>query len=146
MSSQPKRVTVPAIRAMKSASRIGMITAYDFPSGKVADAAGSDIILVGDSLGMVVLGYSDTTEVTMEDMLHHVRAVARAKPRGLVAADLPFNSYRTPLEAVENARRLVAAGAEAVKAEGGRSILNQVRAILAAGIPFIALSSSAVIF
>jgi 3-methyl-2-oxobutanoate hydroxymethyltransferase len=86
---------------------------------------------------MVVLGYPDTTHVTMEEMEHHVRAAARAKPRGLLAADMPYRSCETPETAVANARRLVAAGAEAVKAEGGRNILPQVRAILASGIPFL---------
>jgi 3-methyl-2-oxobutanoate hydroxymethyltransferase len=86
---------------------------------------------------MVVLGYPDTTHVTMAEMEHHVRAAARAKPRALLAADLPYRSYETPADAVANARRLVAAGAEAVKAEGGRVILDPVRAIVGAGIPFI---------
>jgi 3-methyl-2-oxobutanoate hydroxymethyltransferase len=86
---------------------------------------------------MVVLGYPDTTHVTMEEMEHHVRACARAKPTALLAADLSYHSYQTPGEAVRNARRLREAGAEAVKAEGGRSILPQVRAIVADGIPFI---------
>jgi 3-methyl-2-oxobutanoate hydroxymethyltransferase len=125
-----------AIRNMKGRERIAMLTAYDFPMAKLLDEAGIPVILVGDSLGMVVLGYPDTTHVTMEEMEHHVRAVARAKPRALLAADLPYHSYLTPESAVANARRLVAAGAEAVKAEGGRSILPQVRAILDAGIPF----------
>src|SRR5436853_2674215 len=101
------------------------------------DAAGIPLILVGDSLGMVVLGYSDTTQVTMADMEHHVRAVARARPRALLVADLPYRSYGGVAEAVENAKRLVAAGAEAVKAEGGGEILKQVEAIIAAGIPFL---------
>jgi 3-methyl-2-oxobutanoate hydroxymethyltransferase len=87
-------------------------------------------------VGMVVLGYPDTTLVTMADMEHHVRAAARAKPRALLAADLPFGSYDMVETAVTSARRLVAAGAEAVKAEGGRAILSQVRAIIAAGIPY----------
>jgi 3-methyl-2-oxobutanoate hydroxymethyltransferase len=86
---------------------------------------------------MVILGYPDTTHVTMDEMEHHVRAAARAKPSALLAADLPYRSYDTPEMAVANARRLVAAGAEAVKAEGGRHILEQVRAILAAGIPYL---------
>jgi 3-methyl-2-oxobutanoate hydroxymethyltransferase len=94
------------------------------------------LILVGDSLGMVTLGYPNTTEVTMADMEHHVRAVARAKPAALVVADLPYKSYETPAQAVENARRLVAGGAEGVKAEGGRAILEQVKAITSAGIAF----------
>jgi 3-methyl-2-oxobutanoate hydroxymethyltransferase len=100
------------------------------------DEAGIPFLLVGDSLGMVVLGYPDTTLVTMADMEHHVRAVARARPQALLVADLPFGSYDTVADAVANARRLVAAGAEALKAEGGRTILPQVQAIIAAGIPF----------
>jgi 3-methyl-2-oxobutanoate hydroxymethyltransferase len=92
---------------------------------------------VGDSLGMVVLGYPDTTHVTIEEMEHHVRAAARAKPKALLAADLPYNTYETVSEAVGNAERLVAAGAEAVKAEGGLRILPQVKAIIEAGIPFL---------
>lgn len=135
--NQFPKITADGLKAMKGRKKIVALTAYDFPMARLLDQTGAELILVGDSLGMVVLGYSDTTEVTMEDMLHHVRAAARAKPRGLLAADLPFNSYRTPIEAVENACRLIQAGAEAVKAEGGRSILDQVSAIIAAGIPFI---------
>jgi 3-methyl-2-oxobutanoate hydroxymethyltransferase len=124
--------------AMKQrGEKIASLTAYDYPSAKLLDEAGVPLLLVGDSVGMVVLGYPDTTHVTMDDMLHHVRAVARAKPSALVAADLPVHSYDTPEAAVANARRLVAAGAEAVKAEGGREIVAQVRAITEAGIPFI---------
>ena len=104
---------------------------------KLLDEAGVPLILVGDSLGMVVLGYPDTTLVTLEDMEHHTRAAARARPLGLLAADLPYHTYQTAEQALASARRLVAAGAEAVKAEGGVDILPQVRAILAAGIPFI---------
>jgi len=128
---------VTRIRAMKGRERIAALTAYDFPMARVLEAAGVPLLLVGDSLGMVVLGYPDTTCVTMAEMEHHVRAVARAKPQGLLAADLPFGSCATPAMALENARRLIAAGAEAVKAEGGRGILPQVEAILAAGIPFL---------
>lgn len=123
---------------MKQAGRkVASLTAYDFPMARLLDQAGIPLILVGDSLGMVVLGYPDTTHVTMAEMEHHVRAVARAKPRALLAADLPFRSYETVCDAVANARRLTAAGAEAVKAEGGRDIVQQVRAIAAAGIPFL---------
>jgi 3-methyl-2-oxobutanoate hydroxymethyltransferase len=104
---------------------------------RLLDEARIPLLLVGDSLGMVVLGYPDTTSVTMEEIEHHVRAVARAKPRALLAADLPYHSYQNVTDALNNARRLVAAGAEAVKAEGGRAILPQVRAIVEAGIPFI---------
>lgn len=117
--------------------KIAALTAYDFPMARLLDQAGIPLILVGDSLGMVVLGYSDTTEVTMEDVVHHTRAVARAKPHALLAADLPYRSYETAEDALKNARRLVSAGAEAVKAEGGRAIVNQVRAIVQAGIPFL---------
>ncbi|HEV7959879.1 MAG TPA: 3-methyl-2-oxobutanoate hydroxymethyltransferase, partial [Rhizomicrobium sp.] len=131
----PDKVT--RIRSMKGRERIAALTAYDFPMARVLEDAGVPLLLVGDSLGMVVLGYPNTTCVTMADMEHHVRAVARAKPQGLLAADLPFGSCATPATALENARRLVAAGAEAVKAEGGRSILPQIEAILAAGIPFL---------
>jgi len=134
--SLPK-ITADNIREMKSrGEKIAALTAYDYPLTKMLDEAGILFIHVGDTLGMVVLGYPDTTLVTMADMEHHVRAVARAQPRALVAADLPIGSYDTPAEAVSNSRRLIAAGAEAVKAEGGRSILPQVQAIVAAGIPY----------
>jgi 3-methyl-2-oxobutanoate hydroxymethyltransferase len=94
-----------------------------------------DVLLVGDSLGMVVLGFPDTTQVTLEHMLHHVAAVARAKPKALLVADLPIHSYDNPAQALESANRLVAAGAEAVKLEGGTRQAEKVRAITAAGIP-----------
>ena len=132
------KVTADALRDMKSrGEKIASLTAYDFPMTRLLDEAGVPLILVGDSLGMVVLGYPDTTHVTMAEMEHHVRAAARGKPRALLAADLPYHSYETVADAVTNAKRLVAAGAEAVKAEGGREILEQVRAILANGIPFL---------
>ena len=115
--------------------KIAVLTAYDFPTAKLVDEAGIPVILVGDSLGMVVLGYENTLPVTMEEMLHHVRAVARAKPRALVVADMPYRSYETPKRAVANARRFVGAGADAVKLEGGEEVLAQVRAIIAAGVP-----------
>src|SRR5438034_4560381 len=112
------------IRAMKTRrERIAALTAYDFPMARLLDEAGIPLILVGDSLGMVVLGYQDTTRVTMAEMEHHVRAASRAKPHGLLVADLPYNSYQTVESALANAGSLVAAGAEAVKAEGGREIL-----------------------
>ena len=131
------KVTPADLRAMKQrGEKIASLTAYDYPMAKLLDEAGVPFIHVGDTLGMVVLGYPDTTLVTMEEMEHHIRAVARAKPRALVCADLPFGSYDSAKAAVANARRLIAAGAEAVKAEGGRTILDQVRAIVAAGIPY----------
>ena len=132
------KVTAEAIRGMKGrGEKIAALTAYDFPTTRLLDQAGVPLILVGDSLGMVVLGYPDTTKVTMPEMEHHVAAAARAKPRALLAADLPFHSYDTVASAVSTAKRLAAAGAEAVKAEGGREIIEQVRAIVAAGIPFL---------
>src|SRR5690349_12485329 len=131
----PKQ-TAESIRAMKARhQKIAALTAYDFPMTHLLDGAGIPFILVGDSLGMVVLGYPDTTHVSMEEMEHHVRAAARAKPRALLAADLPYRSYDTPEAAVANARRLMAAGAEAVKAEG--VLLDSVAAIVGAGVPFI---------
>ena len=129
------KITADTIRAMKG-QKIAALTAYDYPMTRLIDEAGIPFIHVGDTLGMVVLGYPDTTSVTMADMEHHVRAAARAKPKALLAADLPIGSYDTVESAVANARRLTAAGAEAVKAEGGRSILPQVRVIVAAGIPY----------
>src|SRR5437762_4027892 len=117
-----KKVTVPAIRAMKSQQRIGMLTAYDYPSAKIADGAGADILLVGDSLGMVVLGYPDTLSVTVDDILHHTRAVVRGTQRALVVADMPYLSYHISLEeSVRNAGRFIQAGAHAVKIEGGKA-------------------------
>ena len=131
------KITIETIRAMKArGEKIAALTAYDYPMTKLLDEAGIPLILVGDTLGMVVLGYPDTTHVTMSEMEHHVRATARAKPNALLGADLPFKSYETPEQAVENAKRLFAAGAEFVKAEGGCDILPQVKAIIAAGIPF----------
>jgi 3-methyl-2-oxobutanoate hydroxymethyltransferase len=132
------KITVETIRAMKArGEKIAALTAYDYPMTKLLDEAGIPLIFVGDSLGMVVLGYPDTTHVTMAEMEHHTRAAARAKPNGLLGADLPFKSYETPEQAVENSQRLAAAGAEFVKAEGGAEILPQVRAIIAADIPFM---------
>jgi 3-methyl-2-oxobutanoate hydroxymethyltransferase len=132
------KVTVETIRAMKArGEKIASLTAYDFPMTRLLDDCGLPLLLVGDSLGMVVLGYPDTTHVSMAEMEHHVRAAARAQPRALLAADLPYRSYDTVESAVANAKRLVAAGAEAVKAEGGRGIIEEVRAIIAAGIPFL---------
>ena len=131
------KITVETIRAMKTrGEKIAALTAYDFPMAKLLDEAGVPLLLVGDSLGMVVLGYPDTTHVTMAEMEHHVRAAARAKTSALLGGDLPFKSYETVADAVGNAKKLVAAGAEFVKAEGGREILPQVKAIVAAGIPF----------
>jgi len=132
------KITARYILAMKARrEKVAALTAYDFPMARLLDQAGIPLILVGDSLGMVVLGYPDTTHVTMAEVEHHVRAVARAKPRALLVADLPYRSYETVESAVNNAQRLVAAGAEAVKAEGGQEILKQVQAIIGRGVPFL---------
>jgi 3-methyl-2-oxobutanoate hydroxymethyltransferase len=122
---------------MKGTKPIGMLTAYDYPSAKVADAAGSDILLVGDSLGMVVLGYPDTLSVTMADMLHHTRAVVRGTARALVVGDMPYLSYHVSVEeSVRNAGEFIRAGAQAVKVEGGKpGRIKTIEAILDAEIP-----------
>jgi 3-methyl-2-oxobutanoate hydroxymethyltransferase len=130
------KIIPETIRAMKArGERIAALTAYDFAMAKLLDEAGIPFILVGDSVGMVVLGYPDTTHVTMAEIEHHVRAAARAKTNALLGADLPFKSYGTVEEATANAKRLAAAGAEFVKLEGGREMLPQIKSILGAGIP-----------
>jgi 3-methyl-2-oxobutanoate hydroxymethyltransferase len=137
MQTISSKITPEAIRAMKQRGvKIAALTAYDYPMAKLLDEAGVPLLLVGDSLGMVVLGYPDTTHVTMAEMEHHIRAAARAKTIALFGGDLPFKSYETVSDAVANAKKLTAAGAEFVKAEGGREILPQVKAIIAAAIPF----------
>jgi 3-methyl-2-oxobutanoate hydroxymethyltransferase len=135
--SNAKKVTVPAIRAMKGVTRIGMLAAYDYPSAKIVDAAGADIILVGDSLGMVILGYPDTLSVTVGDMLHHTRAVVRGTQRSLVVGDMPYLSYHISVEeSVRNAGEFIRAGAHAVKVEGAkRQRIATIEAILSAEIP-----------
>ena len=139
MTTRPTAVTVPAVRARKgdaAAPPLVMVTAYDAPSARIADEAGVDLILVGDSVAMVVLGYEDTLQVTVDDMVHHTAAVARTGPRALVVADMPWLSYHVgAAEAVGNAGRLVRAGAAAVKLEGGRKRLPVVSALLDAEIP-----------
>ena len=111
------KITTETIRAMKArGEKIAALTAYDYPMAKLLDEAGVPLLLVGDSVGMVVLGYPDTTHVTMAEMEHHVRAAARAKTNALLGGDLPFKSYETVDAAVTNAKRLTAAGAEYVRA------------------------------
>ena len=130
---------IPHLRVMKErGEKIAVLTAYDYPTARLLDESAIDMVLVGDSLGMVVLGYPDTTLVTMEEMLHHTRAVARGLQRACLLADLPIASYDTPDLAVANGRRLVEAGAQAVKLEGGASHTPQIRALTAAGIPVMA--------
>ncbi|HWE69399.1 MAG TPA: 3-methyl-2-oxobutanoate hydroxymethyltransferase [Acidimicrobiales bacterium] len=132
-------VTVPAVRAAKRRDGhppLVMVTAYDAPGGRIADAAGVDIILVGDSLANNVLGYEDTLQVTVEDMVHHTAAVARAKPRPLIVGDLPWLSYHLdPADTVRNAAALIRAGAGAVKLEGGRKRVPMIEALVSAEIP-----------
>ncbi len=132
------KITIHTLREMKQrGEKIAALTAYDFFTTKIMDEVGVELILVGDSLGMAVLGYENTLPVTMEEMLHHTRAVARAKPNGLLVADMPFMTYSTVPQALDNASRFVQAGAEAVKLEGGESVSEQVRALVAAGIPVL---------
>ena len=128
--------TAPAIRASKGGTPLVMVTAYDAPTARIADDGGVDVILVGDSVAMVVLGYDDTLQVTVADMAHHVGAVARTRPQALVVADMPWLSYHlTVEEAVRNAAVLVRAGAAAVKLEGGRARVPVVEALVDAQIP-----------
>jgi 3-methyl-2-oxobutanoate hydroxymethyltransferase len=136
-AATPRRITAPAIAARKgSGEPIVMLTAYDVSTARIVDGGGADVILVGDSLANVVLGYDDTLQVTMDDMVHHVRAVARAAPKALVVGDLPWLSYHISIpETVNNAARLIRAGANAVKLEGGRKRLDAIRGILDAEIP-----------
>src|SRR5687768_1722513 len=133
------KVTAPAVRARKAqpgSAPLVMVTAYDAPGARMADEAGVDMILVGDSVAMVVLGYDDTLSVTVEDLAHHTAAVARARPSALVVADLPWMSYHVSVEdTVRNAAQLVRAGAAAVKLEGGRKRVPMVEAIVDAEVP-----------
>ncbi|HPB45848.1 MAG: 3-methyl-2-oxobutanoate hydroxymethyltransferase [Microthrixaceae bacterium] len=132
-------VTVPAVASTKvrnGADPMVMVTAYDAPGARIADAAGVDMILVGDSLAMVVLGYDDTLQVTVADMAHHVAAVARAKPKALIVGDLPWMSYHVSAsETVRNAAELIRAGAQCVKLEGGVKRVAMIEAIVDAEIP-----------
>ena len=129
------KITPEWVSAAKARDeRIPALTAYDYPTARLLDEAGVPGILVGDSLGMVVLGYPDTTHVTLDAICHHVGAVARAKTRALVVADLPYQTYDTPEDAVANARILIEAGADAVKMEGGVAVLPQINAVREAGI------------
>ena len=131
-----QKVTAPLVRSRKGEVPLVMVTAYDAPGARIADEAGVDIILVGDTLAMVVLGYEDTLSVTIQDMVHHTGAVARARPRAMIVGDLPWLSYHLSVEdSVRNAALLVRAGAQAVKLEGGAKRLPMVRAILDAEIP-----------
>lgn len=131
------RITAPEVRARKGGPRLTVVTAYDAPTARIADEAGADMILVGDSVANVVLGYADTLSVTIDDMVHHTAAVSRTDPAALVIGDMPWMSYHvSPEDSVRNAARLIAeGGAGAVKLEGGRKRLPMVERILDAEIP-----------
>ena len=137
----PSHLTIPEIAARKASAGQGaplaMITAYDVVSARLADRAGADLLLVGDSLGMVMLGRENTLSVTVDEIVHHARAVAAAKPRAVVVGDMPFLSYHVSIpETVRNAGRLLAeGGCHAVKLEGGRRCLRTIKRLLAADIP-----------
>lgn len=142
MGSETRRdkITAPTIQGMKGRDKIIMVTAYDYPTARAVEAAGLESILVGDSLGMIVLGYESTIPVTMADMIHHTRAVMRGVSTVHVVADLPFMSYQvSDAQAVENAGRLMKeGGADAVKLEGGRAMASRIEAIVRSGIPVMA--------
>ncbi len=128
-----------SFRQFKAAGRkIAALTAYDYPTARLVDETGIDLILVGDSLGMVVLGYPDTTEVTLADMLRHTGAVARGAKSAPVITDLPIGTYATPAQALASAQQAVAAGADGVKLEGGESVAPQIHELTAADIPVLA--------
>ncbi|HVB49988.1 MAG TPA: 3-methyl-2-oxobutanoate hydroxymethyltransferase, partial [Burkholderiales bacterium] len=122
----------------KKGERLVMLTAYDYPSAQLASEAGVDLILVGDSLGMVVLGYDSTVPVTMQDMLHHAKAARRGAPQTFIVVDMPYLSYATPQQALDNAARLMKeTGADSVKIEGGIEALPVLEALVRAGIPVL---------
>jgi 3-methyl-2-oxobutanoate hydroxymethyltransferase len=122
----------------KRGEKVTALTAYDYPTARLLDESGIDVILVGDSLGMVVLGYEDTTRVTLDEMLHHTRAVARGVKSALVVGDMPIHTFETPDQAVATAKQFIDAGAQAVKLEGGVSHAAHIEAITRAGIPYMA--------
>ena len=122
----------------KRGEKVTALTAYDYPTARLLDESGIDIILVGDSLGMVVLGYEDTTSVSLDEMLHHTRAVARGVKSALVVGDMPIHTFATPAQAVATANQFIDAGAQAVKLEGGVSHIAHIQAITRVGIPYMA--------
>ena len=140
MRIRVKKSVLTFRNAKQKNERLTMLTAYDYSTAKLIDASGIDSVLVGDSLGMVMLGYEDTLSVTMEDMIHHTKAVARGVKDALVVSDLPFMSYQTSVyDAVSNAGRLIKEGrAQAVKLEGGIEVCPQIKAIVEASIPVMA--------
>lgn len=137
MSEPAAKLGVPDVRTHKAGPKLVMVTAYDYPTARLVEAAGLDMILVGDSLGMVVLGYSTTVPVTLDDIIYHARAVMRGAPNVHVVADMPFLSYQvSDAQAIENAGRLLKeTGVDGVKLEGGVAIADRIRAVVRAGIP-----------
>ncbi|HEX2098399.1 MAG TPA: 3-methyl-2-oxobutanoate hydroxymethyltransferase [Rubrobacteraceae bacterium] len=135
-----RRVSIPELQKMKErGEKISMLTAYDYPTAQLLDAAGVDVLLIGDTLGMVILGYDSTVYVTLEEMIHHIKAVVRGTGRALVIGDLPFGSYNEGhTQAIRSATRLIKeGGCTAVKLEGGIEMASTVRAIVDAGIPVV---------
>ncbi len=133
-------MTKPTVRELKGkkGARLAMLTAYDFPGARLAAEAGIDLLLVGDSLGMVVLGYDSTVPVTMEDMVHHTKAARRGAPEAFLVADMPFLSYATVPQALDNAARLMKdAGADSIKLEGGTDVAAVAEALVRAGVPVL---------
>jgi len=134
-----KPMTVPAVRAAKGQRKLAMVTAYDYTSATLSERAGVELLLVGDSLGMVLQGHANPISVTLSEMVYHTRLVARAARRALVVADLPFGSYQaSPAQAVRSAVRLLKAGAAAVKLEGGQARAATIAALVQAEIPVMA--------
>ena len=140
MAEGKRQVSIPELQKMKErGEKISMLTAYDYPTARLLDAGGVDVVLVGDTLGMVVLGYDSTVYVTLEEMIHHTKAVARGTERALLIGDLPFGSYNEgPAQAIRSATRLIKeGGCAAVKLEGGIEMVPTVRAIADVGIPVV---------
>lgn len=136
-----QKTTIPALKEMKEqGKKLRMVTAYDYPTGILVDKTDIELILVGDSLGMVVLGYDGTVPVTMDEMIHHIKATVRGARNTLIVGDMPFGSYNTSIpEAIHNANRIMKeGGADCVKLEGGLTVVETVRAIVNAGIPVMA--------
>ena len=129
MNTDKDDLILELIEKKKRGEKISALTAYDYPQAKLVNEAGVDILLIGDSLGNVVLGQKDTTEVTVDEMIHHIKAVKRAEPKSLIVADFPANSYTTTEMALTHADAFIKAGAEAIKLEGGESIFPQLKAL-----------------
>jgi 3-methyl-2-oxobutanoate hydroxymethyltransferase len=133
------KITVDHLLARKTVGpKIVMLTSYDYPTARMEDACGIDVQLVGDSVGTNVLGYGDVSEVTVDDMIHHVKAVSRGARRSFVLCDMPYRSFETPETALRNARRCIDAGADGVKMEGEEEVLEQTRRVASAGVPVCA--------